>query len=253
MFLAVDAGNSNIVLGVFDGERWIYHWRIETEVFSERKDLNSDIVATLKSIEFKSVIVSSVVPAITDFLAKSVENTIGVEPLLLKSTMDTGIVLGTDNPSEVGTDLIANAVAGYNHYKEGCIIVDFGTATTILAVNKKGVLAGGAICAGLKTTIEALIGKAAQLGEFEIEVPYKAIGRSTEEAMQSGLLLGHIAMVEGLVEQIERESGLTQTIATGGFSTLIARHTDIFDKVDTRLTLNGLRIIMERQEGKNEK
>ncbi|MDZ7716520.1 MAG: type III pantothenate kinase [Balneolaceae bacterium] len=252
MFLAVDAGNSNIVIGVFDEKSWIHQWRIETEHFLESTVFDKEIIAHLKGLEIDSAIVSSVVPAITKDLLISIKNTVDIEPTVLRGSINTGIKLATDNREEVGTDIIANAVGAYNHFQESCIIVDFGTATTVMVVQKPGVLAGGAISAGLETSIEALVGNAAQLSEFSIQVPPGAMANSTAEAMQSGLVLGHIAMVEGLVQRMKKESGAQKVIATGGLSTLLAPYTEVFDEVDPMLTLNGLRIIEAKEKRQKE-
>ena len=151
-----------------------------------------------------------------------------------------------DHPEQVGSDRIADAVAAYERFNSNCIVVDFGTATAFTVVAEPGEMIGAVIAAGLNTIADALVRRTAQLPQVELVPPPSVIGRNTIHAMQSGLVLGHIAMVEGLVSRIKAELGSAQVIATGGLSTVLAPHTDCFDAVDPWLTLDGLRLIAER-------
>jgi type III pantothenate kinase len=161
---------------------------------------------------------------------------------------DTGISLEVDHPTQVGADLIAGAAGAYALVKGQCIVVDFGTATTVMAVEPPGVLAGGAICAGLKVSAEALTGKAAQLQNIPLEMPASVMGKNTVECMQSGLVSGHLSMIEGLIERMKSELGPARVVATGGLLPILAPHTTIFDFTEPTLILDGLRLIAERQK-----
>lgn len=254
MLLAVDIGNSNIVMGLSDNGGWFHRWRIQTEAdktideyYVLFKNLFDD--ADFSFADVNDIIISSVVPQLTQTINEVLIKLSQTEPLVLNGNVDTGIELKTDSPETVGADLIADAVGGYNYAKQDCIVIDFGTATTVLAVEDPGSFSGVAICAGLKVTIDALVGKAAQLSQIPLEPPANVIGRNTMQSMQSGLVLGHICMVEGLVDRMKDELSAdpVMVIATGGLSEEIAPYTDYFDYVDPTLTLDGLKIIAERQ------
>jgi type III pantothenate kinase len=187
-----------------------------------------------------------VVPPVTGALSKSLADLFHINPLLLNAQTDTGISLKAEHPERVGADLIADAVGAYGLIKDTCIVVDFGTATTLIAVEKPGILSGAAICAGLNVSIEALVGKTAQLQGIPLEIPASSLGNNTVKAMQSGLILGHLCMVEGLIDRMKAELGPAKVAATGGLVSLLAPHTEHFDYVEPMLTLDGLRIIAER-------
>ena len=252
MLLAVDIGNSNIVIGVYGENRWKSHWRILTvpdksaeQYISELTDLFEH--EGLDFGMFAPVIISSVVPRLTPLFKQIFTERNPDNVFILDGTKDTGIRLATDSPEEVGSDLIADAVAAYDMIGDTCLVVDFGTATTIMAVKKPGVLAGGAICAGMEVTASALIGKAAMLADISLEPPGEIIGTTTEKAMQSGLFMGHLYMVEGLVDRMKKELGPVRVVATGGLAEKMAPHTTVFDVVEPYLTLEGLRIVAEHQ------
>lgn len=256
MLLALDIGNSNIVIGVSANEKWKHQWRIQTDddkTTDEYGVLLQSLFeeAGLRYVQFEQVIISSVVPQLTDTIAAVFKKRSNISPLILNGKVDTGITLQVGNTATVGADLIADAAGAFHKWGEDCIIVDFGTATTVMAVKKPGNFLGGAICSGLKVTIDALVGKAAQLSQIPMEPPPQVINGNTIEAMQSGLVLGHICMVEGLIDRMKKqlESQKVKVIATGGLSEKIGPHTDYFDIVDPMLTLDGLRIIMKRQGG----
>jgi type III pantothenate kinase len=254
MLLALDIGNSNIVIGASKNGDWIHQWRIQTDA-----DRTADEYGVLFHNLFNEIdlgyrqldriIISSVVPQLTQTISEVFTRRSNVEPLILNGRVDTGITIDTDSPQAVGADLIADAAGAYALAEHDAIVVDFGTATTLSTVTKSGAMTGVAICAGLKVTIDALVGKAAQLSQIPLEPPQNVIGRNTIEAMQSGLVLGHICMIEGLVDRIKKELGSDSitVIATGGLAEKIGPHTDYFDVVDPMLTLDGLRIIADRQ------
>lgn len=254
MLLALDIGNSNIVIGVSTNGEWKHQWRIQTDADKTGDEyavlfLELFQDAGLKFRQFDRIIISSVVPQLTPTIGKVFEKRSGTVPLIVNGKVKTGIRVKTASPESVGADLIADAVGAYELFQDDCIVVDFGTATTVMAVQKPGELIGGSICAGLKVTIDALVGKAAQLSQIPLEPPPRVIGRNTHEAMQSGLVLGHLCMIEGLINRMKKQLGSdsVKVIATGGLSKKVGAHTDYFDVIDPMLTLDGLRLVMERQ------
>jgi type III pantothenate kinase len=251
MLIAIDIGNTNIVFGVHDGERWAYHWRVQTvrermpdEYAVMFRNFLSD--AGLEFRQFDQAILSSVVPQLTSGLADMMARHTGYRPIVVSAKINTGVRINVDHPESVGSDRIADAVASYERFKSNCVVVDFGTATAFTIVAEPGELIGAVIAAGLTTTADALVRRTAQLPQVELVPPPSIIGRNTIHAMQAGLVLGHIAMVEGIVDRIRRELGGAKVIATGGLSTMLAPLTDRFDAVDPWLTLDGLRLIAER-------
>lgn len=252
MLLAIDIGNTNIVMGGWRDGHWIHHWRIR----SDRERTGDEYDALIRNLfrdagidfsDVERIIIGSVVPGLTLILQEILSERCNCTPFLLDHTTDTGISIDTDHPSAVGADLIAGAAAAWHRYRETCIIVDFGTATTITTVTKDGSFRGGAICAGLNVSVNALVEKAAKLSQIPLAPPTRITAGNTEEAMQSGLFVGHICMVEGLVERMKKENGPARIIATGGLAELLAPHTGCFDTVDPMLILDGLQLIMERR------
>jgi type III pantothenate kinase len=200
----------------------------------------------LRLEQFDRAIVSSVVPQLTSGLCQVVAQRTGFMPVVVSPTINLGIRINVDHPEQVGSDRIADAVAAYDRFKSNCVVVDFGTATAFTVVAGSGEMIGAVIAAGLHTVADALVQRTAQLPQVELIPPPSVIGRNTMHSMQAGLVLGHIAMVEGIVSRIKAEIGGAQVIATGGLSTVLAPHTDCFDDVDPWLTLDGLRLIAER-------
>ena len=250
MFLAVDAGNSNIVLGIYDEGEWVKVWRIETEKDKGRDDYRSIFLSLFEQADIppekiSRAMIASVVPHLTVHLQDSLKELTGITPRVLGPDTETGILLEADNPKEIGPDLIAGAAGAYHSIQDTCIVVDFGTATTLVAVEKPGRLTGGIICAGLKITIEALINRTALLGDIPLKVPSKVLAKDTVGAMQSGLIMGHACMVEGLINNIKSEIGEARVIATGGLAETLATYIESFDKVEPLLTLDGMRYICE--------
>ncbi len=259
MILTIDVGNTNTVLGVFENGTLKKDWYISTD-----KDKTSDEYGilinnlfTYEKLDIKEVTaiaISSVVPPIVTSLKMAAENFLGIEPLIVGPGVKTGINIKMDNPREVGADRIVNAVAAYEKFGgQPLIIVDFGTATTIDAISGEGEYLGGAIAPGVGISTEALFRNAAKLPRVELVKPKSAIGKNTIMAMQSGIIYGFIGQVEGLIGQFKKEIGEeTYVIATGGLVNLIAPETEMIDKTEPYLTLEGLLYIIELN-GVNEK
>ncbi|MBN1679223.1 MAG: type III pantothenate kinase [Anaerolineae bacterium] len=251
MLLAIDVGNTNTVFGVHDGHAWLHTWRVQT--VQERMPDEYAVMfqmflreAGLQLDQFDHAVLSSVVPQLTSGLRDMVAQRTGFDPLVVSATINTGVRIRTDFPNEVGTDRIADAVAAYDRFQGNCIVVDFGTATAFTIVAEPGDMIGAVLAAGLRTTADALTSHAAQLPQVALTPPPSVIGRNTVHAMQSGLVLGHIAMVEGLIDRIKAELGDAHVIATGGLSRALGPYTDRFDAIDPWLTLDGLRLLAER-------
>ncbi len=251
MLLAIDVGNTTIVFGVHDGARWIHHWRVQT-VRERMPDEYAVMFRTflneagLELEQFDQTVLSSVVPPLTAGLCEMVARRTGFPPVIVSARVNTGIRINTDHPEGVGSDRIADAVAAYERFRSNCIVVDFGTATSFTIVREPGEMIGAVIAAGLGTTADALVRRTAQLPQIELAPPPSIIARNTVHAMQAGLVVGHVAMVEGLVARIRAELGEARTIATGGYATVLAPLATCFDAVDPWLTLDGLRLIAER-------
>lgn len=253
MLLAIDIGNTNIVLGVYANQQWIHHWRVHTDhnyMADEYAVLFYHLFyeVGLSFEDFSKVVLSSVVPPLDHVFLSLLQKRCHCPLLVVSHELDTGLTVDIDPPDTVGGDLIANSVAAYNWYQDNCLAVDFGTATTIMAVKKPGYLLGGSVSAGLTTTAHALATGASKLTEVAMDPPHNVIGKGTTQAMQSGLVLGHISMVEGLVQRMKSELGDPQAkvVATGGLSQRIVDMTDCFDRVAPWLTLDGLRLIAQR-------
>ena len=252
MLLVIDVGNSNIVIGIYRDETLVKDWRISTDK-SKTTDEYGIIVHDLfrlASIDFtavKGLIISSVVPTLTGVLEKLSISYFGLKPYVVGPGMKTGMPIHYDNPKEVGADRIVNAIAGYEKYKTSLIIVDFGTATTFDYVNRKGEYCGGAIAPGLVVSTEALFQKASKLPRVEILRPPVVIAKNTVNSMQSGIFYGYVGLVDGIVSRMKAESkDSPQVIATGGLAGLIAPESKTVETIEEFLTLEGLRILYER-------
>ena len=252
MLLVIDVGNSNIVLGVYDGTLLIRSWRLSTD-----KSRTSDEYAVLlhslfdqAGLAFSSVkasIISSVVPPLTGIMEAISHDFFNLTPYVVGPGIKTGMPIHYDNPREVGADRIVNAVAGYEKHKCPLVIVDFGTATTFDYVNSKGEYCGGAIAPGLAISVEALFQRASKLPRIDIIKPPHVIAKNTVNSMQAGIFYGYIGLVDGIVERIRTESHEKfRVIATGGLANLVAPESKTIDEVDENLTLDGLRILYER-------
>lgn len=250
VLLALDVGNTNIVVGLHDGRRWLDSWRAATD--SSRM---SDEYAALFDGFFKyagaslrdvsSVVLSSVVPALTATFSEMSKRYCSCEPIVVGVGIATGVKNLYDNPREVGADRIANAVATFKQYGGPAIVIDFGTATTFDALSGNGEYLGGAIAPGLNIAADALFRSAARLFRVELKRPEAAIGRNTGASVQSGIMIGYVGLVEGLITRFREEMGPAKVIATGGLAEIIASQSKMVDIIDPMLTLDGLRLIYE--------
>ncbi|MBM7615992.1 type III pantothenate kinase [Alkaliphilus hydrothermalis] len=252
MILVFDVGNTNIVLGVYEGKELIDFWRIATDKNKTSDEYGMLIYqlfqhSGLETKDVKNVIISSVVPNIMYSLEHAVRKFFEVEPLVVGPGIKTGMNIKYDNPKQVGADRIVNAVAAYEKYGGPLIIVDFGTATTFCAIAENGDYLGGTISPGIKISSDALFQQAAKLPRVELIKPGKVICKNTVNSIQSGIIYGYVGLVEYIIKKMMQEfkSDNVKVIATGGLSTLIASETEYIHKVDKFLTLEGLRIIYD--------
>ena len=252
MLLAIDSGNTQTVIGLFDGDELADHWRIATVVERTADELALMIQQFLGFHGFSfdeqidGVAVSSGVPRVTVELRAMTERYFGFPAMVLEPGIKTGMPILYDNPREVGADRIANAVAAFEQYGGPSIVVDFGTANTIEAISAKGEYLGGAIFPGIEISMDALFGRAAALRRVELIAPRNVIGKSTVESIQSGAVFGYSGQVDTLVEMFEAELGECTVIATGGLAEPIIKHSRTIDHYEPWLTLHGLRIVFER-------
>lgn len=252
MIFVVDVGNTNTVLGVFDGEELLHHWRVETN----RNKTEDEYGIIIKSLfnhvnlslfDISGIIISSVVPPMMFSLERMCQKYFNVKPLIVGPGIKTGLNIKYENPREVGADRIVNAVAGIHDYGSPIIIVDFGTATTYCYINEEKQYLGGAIAPGISISSEALYTRASKLPKVEIVRPSGVIGKNTVSAIQSGIVFGYVGQVEGIVNRMKAESKQPPTvIATGGLAKLISEETSVIDVVDPFLTLRGLQLIYKR-------
>ena len=255
MILTLDIGNTNIKTALFDGSDMKCYWRISTN-----RSMSSDEYGILLANLFQhnnmrmdcvtGIMMSSVVPSVNFTIEHMCQNYFGQTPLFVVPGIKTGINIRYENPRELGSDRIANAVAAYEEYGAPTIFIDFGTATTFGVVGEGGVFLGGCICPGVKLASEALVTGTAKLPRFELTKPEHVIGRTTLTNLQSGMYYGYVGLVKNIVRKIKQELGQEATVvATGGMAVMIAEESKVIDKLDGLLTLKGLRLIYERNKG----
>jgi len=258
MLLAIDVGNTNIVLGVFDGATLVQSWRLQTvrERTSDELGLLVDGLfahSRIERVRIRGVMLGSVVPPLTGTIRAMVQRYFGVTAITVEPGVNTVMPILYEVPSEVGADRIVNAVAAYEKFGQDSgrplIVVDFGTATTLDAITAAGEYLGGAICPGVQISADALFQRAARLPRIDVRKPTRVVGRTTVSAMESGLFYGYVGMVEGLVRRMSDElGGNAVSVATGGLAEMIAPETTLIQHVDPDLTLHGLRIVWERNQ-----
>jgi type III pantothenate kinase len=254
LLLVIDVGNTNTVLGVYEGERLLHHWRVWTDrekTADEYGILVRNLYegSRLSSREIGAIAIASVVPPLTLTIVELCERYFGIAPLVVGPGIRTGISIKMDNPKEVGADRIVNAVAAHEKHRSACIVVDFGTATTFDYIAGNGDYMGGVIAPGAGISAEALFREASKLPRVEIAKPPTVIGKNTVAAMQSGLFYGYVALVEGIIDRMKRELRADPpVIATGGLARAVASETSKIHVIDENLTLDGLRIIYERNQ-----
>jgi type III pantothenate kinase len=258
MLLTLDVGNTNTVLGLYRlaSDELITHWRIST-LRTQTADeygvlfLNLFAMRKVEATEVSAIIISSVVPPLESTLRQVCERYFNLKPMFVEPGIKTGMPILVDNPTEVGADRLVNSVAAFGRYGGPCIVVDFGTATTFDVISAKGEYIGGAIAPGLAISAEALFARAARLSRVDVKKPAKVIGTNTVAAVQSGLYYGYIGLVDGILERILNEtrgpdSAAAKIIATGGLAHLILDDSRFIQTVDDMLTIDGLRLIYER-------
>jgi len=252
MLLVIDVGNTNTVLGLYDGEELVHDWRIRTVIDHTVDEYGMLILnlyknSRISSKAIKDIIISCVVPPMLNILEPLCQKYFGIEPLIVGPGVKTGMPIFYDNPKEVGADRIVNAVAAYEKYKTSLVVIDFGTATTFDVISEKGEYLGGAICPGIYIASDALFREASKLPRVEIFTrPETVIGKDTIGSIQSGIIYGYAGLVDGMVAKIKKEmGGNPRVIATGGLAHLMFKVSEVIEAVEPTLTLEGLKIISE--------
>ncbi|MBK6793156.1 MAG: type III pantothenate kinase [Anaerolineales bacterium] len=251
MLLTIDIGNTNLTLGLYEGDTLGAHWRLSTDHNRMPDEYGLQFLGVLQNAgktlaDIQGVSLASVVPPLTGRVVQACREYLKLEPLVVDAGIKTGIKIRYEDPKAVGADRVCDAVAVMKLYGGPACVVDFGTATTFNAITKEGEYLGGAITAGINLAAEALYTRAAKLPRIDLQVPPSVIGRNTVHAMQSGLLFGYVSMVEGMVARFRAELGNDmKVVATGGLAEVVAKETKVIDIISPWLTLEGLRIIWE--------
>ncbi|HZS16259.1 MAG TPA: type III pantothenate kinase [Candidatus Dormibacteraeota bacterium] len=251
MLLAIDVGNTNVVLGVFEGDDLVADFRLHTDERSTGDELGLLVVGLLRSRDIApeqitAVVVSNVVPILGRPIEELSHHYFKLMPMMVGPGIRTGMRILAEDPRQAGADRIVNSIAAFRRYGGPAVVVDFGTATTFDAISPSGDYLGGAIAPGIVIGLDALVSHAAKLTRVELVAPPTVVGRNTTAAMQAGLVYGYVGLVEGIVGRMKAELGEgCKVVATGGLAELIAGQTSAIDTVDQRLTLDGLRIIHE--------
>jgi type III pantothenate kinase len=251
MLLVIDIGNTNLTLGLYEGDTLGAHWRLATDHNRMPDEYGLQLLGLLQNAgktvkDITGISLASVVPPLTGRVIQACEEYLKQKPLVVDAGIKTGIKIRYEDPRAVGADRVCDAVAVMKLYGGPACVVDFGTATTFNAITKDGEYLGGAITAGINLAAEALYTRAAKLPRIDLQLPPSVIGRNTIHAMQSGLLFGYVSMVEGMVTRFKNELGNDmKVIATGGLAEVVAKETKVIDIISPWLTLEGLRLIWE--------
>lgn len=266
MLLAVDVGNTNIVFGIFQGDKMLESWRLATDNKRSADEYGIMFESMFQHSGFSSkdiddIIISSVVPSLLFTLEHMCLKFYNKTPIVVETGIKTGLKIKCDDPRQVGSDRIVNSVAAHTKYQGNLIVIDFGTATTFCCVTEDGDFIGGAIAPGMKTSAAALFEHTAKLPNVDIEIPGRYICKNTTESMQSGLVYGHMGFTEHMISEMKKEMSEEasckpediKVIATGGMATMVESGTTCIDVIDRRLTLDGLKILYDKNKGLNKK
>lgn len=260
MLIAIDIGNTNIKYGIFDGETLVASFRVSSVLSRTSDEYGSDITSLLTSCNIKltdidGVIISSVIPSLNYTMCHMCEYFFNVKPIMVGKGIKTGLNIKAENPREVGADIIVNSVSAFAKYGGPIVAIDFGTATTFDVISENGELLGVVIAPGIKTSLEGLATKTAQLPMVELDAPKTVIGKNTKHCMQAGIIFGFAGLVENIIKKIKKELNLREikVVATGGLGEVLAKEVSSITTYDRKLTLDGLRYIYDLNSNKGEK